>query len=334
MKIYIFSWNTQTVSFDKNNTNFIPILVDNIERTGADIVAIGLQEDSIRESELLVYNDLITKELGRYYHKIALEELSGWGVTTYKALREEWKYAPRGLRLAVYRRGDSDIIVDDIRMTSVICPGIREKITAGKGCVAVSLATNVGEITFLNMHLPFNSRSIIQDPNEIISSRHTAVLWQAMCLKTMWGTVTDLYRPDYAFVMGDLNFRVQIRGETDAEEIAKRILVDSEYLKELIVEADELYLLTQYSREQLEPTVPILSEGIAGIGPKFLPTCKLEQGRTETIYKLGSIKQRTPSWCDRILYQGDIKCTSYNCMDFGDMNLSDHAGVIGEYILH
>ena len=327
MKIYIFSWNAQSVCFNSTNTDFIQILGDNIKRTNCDLAVIALQEDAIRDSELLIANDLISKELSNSYHKIAFEELSGWGVTTYKTMREEWRYAPRGLRLAIYKRGDSDLEISHIDTMRTVCPGIRDKITAGKGGIAINLSTNLGEFTFLNIHLPFNSRSIMRGDS---IDRHSSVMWQANCFKQLYSSAIDKFNSDRVFVMGDFNFRVQIRYEESAKEIAQRILVDLDYLQELIKQADELTLLTNYSREQ-ESVVPIMKEGVCGNGPVFYPTCKLKQGRKETVYSLGKENQRTPSWCDRILYDGDVTCNFYNRMDFGNMNLSDHAAVIGEF---
>jgi hypothetical protein len=84
--------------------------------------------------------------------------------------------------------------------------------------------------------------------------------------------------------------------------------------------------------------IPHMYEGVHNMGPSFNPTCKLFQGReSSNIYNTGKYGQRTPSWCDRILYSKPsdliIMCTKYDRFEYGNMNLSDHAAVIGEYII-
>ena len=328
LQVFIFTWNTQTVRYN-NDADFVSVLGNEIVNSDRnyDLVVIGLQEDAIRDSPLL--NDgtsLIANALSGKYELLELVSLSGWGVTTYKALKDEWEYRPRGLRLAVFKRHGLNLDITHIDTTEMVCPSIRDWITAGKGGVAINLYTSVGKLTFLNMHLPFDSNSLLGD-------RHSAVMWQATCMRALYENTISLFDPDYLFLMGDLNFRVQIRSESGAAEIVKRLFDEPGYMTELYAEADELKLLMDYAE-----TVPVLNEGIDNCGPLFLPTCKLRQGREDSgvdSYRTGQQDQRTPSWCDRILFKelgdGEINCTAYDSWDYGAMNLSDHASVIGVY---
>jgi hypothetical protein len=333
MKLFVFSWNTQSVSYrNLESADFVPALGCKIRAVDPDLVIIGLQEDAIRDSELLAGESFINQELSPDYTFIKLVSLSGWGVTTYKALKNDWNYCPRGLRLAIFVKNGLEITKID--STELVCPGIRDWVTAGKGGVMVSLDTNLGSVTFLNIHLPFSSRSIKLDSPE----RKEAVLWQAHCLRELCTAVETRCNPDTLIVFGDLNFRVQVRKETGAQEIAERIFSDPEYLKELVNEADELRLLFDYFRTQHDG--PIFQEGIENQGPEFAPTCKLKSGRCGPLqhasYKLGHDNQRTPSWCDRILYrnnQGLMECLEYNHWEQGTMNRSDHAAVLGVFML-
>ncbi len=411
LQVFIFTWNTQTVRYnigDGPDADFVNVLSDKIINSDRnyDLVVIGLQEDAIRDSPLLADDSsIIVNSLEKKYQLIKLVTLNGWGITTYKALKEEWDYRPRGLRLAIFKRHDLELDITDVESKEMVCPGIRDWITAGKGGVAVSIHTSVGKIAFLNIHLPFSSRSIIQDPVQKISRRHDAVMWQANCLRKLYENTVNTFNPDYIFVLGDLNFRVQIRTESGAAEITQRIFEDPDYIKELIKEADELQLLLDYSRyggvlanpedsppEEQSPDkgsspagakphtvyargsssagakpriaeesadgsppyeqgttkqpapVPILNEGVNNSGPLFLPTCKLRQGRDDVqcgidSYRLGQEDQRTPSWCDRILFKqldgcrGELSCILYDRWDYGTMNLSDHASVVGVYCI-
>nr|QBK87239.1 MAG: uncharacterized protein LCMAC201_01410 [Marseillevirus LCMAC201] len=351
LQVFIFTWNTQTVRYnidDGPHADFVNILGDKIINSNYDLVVIGLQEDSIRDSLLLSDRDsLIVDSISTKYQLIKLASLSGWGVTTYKALKNEWDYRPRGLRLAIFKRKDLKLEITGVDTAEMVCPSFKDWVTSGKGCVVVNLHTSLGSFAFLNIHLPFSSRSIIQNPEHKVN-RHSAVMWQAHCLRKLYEDILKMYQPDYLFLFGDLNFRVQIRTETGAKEIAQKIFEDPDYIKELIREADELQLLFDYAKyasdsvsgeEKLNRLIPILSEGVNNSGPVFLPTCKLKQGRkkiTMNSYKLGRQNHRTPSWCDRILFKqfqsnGEICCILYDYWEYGTMTLSDHAAVIGVY---
>lgn len=360
LQIFIFTWNTQTVRYnvdDGPEADFVNVLGDKIinSERNYDLVVIGLQEDSIRDSPL---SSLIVDSIRKKYQLLKLVTLSGWGVTTYKALKDEWGYRPRGLRLVIFKRKDLKLEITSVEVNDMVCPSFKEWITSGKGGVVVNLHTSLGKLAFLNIHLPFSSRSIIQNPNDKISYRHRAMMWQAQCLRKLYENVISMYQPNYLFILGDLNFRVQIRTETGAKEIAQKIFDEPDYIKELIQEADELQLLFDYSKfmssdsdssqssEEEEEDIkkhtpiPILNEGINNSGPVFLPTCKLKRGRKNTCtvksYKLGRQNQRTPSWCDRILSKqfssdGELSCVLYDRWEYGTMNQSDHAAVFGVY---
>ena len=353
LQVFVFTWNTQTVRYNVNNgptADFVHVLSDRIisSEHNYDLVVIGLQEDAIRDSPLLADKDsLLGNGIAAKYELLEILSLSGWGSTTYKALKNEWEYRPRGLRLAVFKRKDLVIKIEKVESMDMVCPGIRDWFTCGKGGLAVSLHTSLGKVCFLNVHLPFNSRSIIQDPVDKISYRHEAVMWQAKCLRTLYEYTVDEYLPDYLIILGDLNFRVQIRTESGATDIATRIFNSPGYIAELIREADELHLLFDYSQHSDQdllcegpsiPPVPVMNEGIDDSGPVFLPTCKMRQGREyieeckQAAYSLGIEDQRTPSWCDRILYKqfkkgNNIKCIYYNRWEHGTMRMSDHSAV-------
>jgi hypothetical protein len=338
LSVFIFTWNTETVRYNIDNgpqADFIDTFSTKVINANCDLVVVGLQEDSIKDSILLSDEDsLLVKSIETHYTLLKISSLSGWGVTTYKALKHEWDYRPRGLRLAVFKRNDLELEITDVDHTEIVCPGVRNWITAGKGGVVINVHTSLGTISFLNTHLPFSSRSIIQDPNDKMSSRHHSVMWQAKCLRSLHDTVVANHSPDYLFILGDLNFRVQLRNESGADEVVQRIFDESAtgYIKELINEADELTLLFGYDND----CIPKFNEGVDNNGPMFVPTCKLKKGRkglNVKSYKTGKKNQRTPSWCDRILYQqnANIKCVVYDFWDYGTMNCSDHAAVFGIY---
>lgn len=336
LQICIFTWNTQTVRYGSVGgppTDFVCDLSEKIINSegSVDIAVVGLQEDSIRDSPILTE---LTNNLADHFELLKLTTLSGWGSTTYKALKNEWSYLPRGLRLAIYKRKALDMYIE-VDTLDMVCPSVCDWITCGKGGLAINLTTSMGKLCFLNMHLPFNSESILND-------RHDAVMWQAKCFRTLYDNAVEKYSPDYMFVLGDLNFRVQKRSNSGALEIAAKLISEPEYISELVNGADELRLLFNYSKGFERGPVPVMKEGPNDEGPTFLPTCKLRQGRTPNqcenaqIFLLGSKDHRIPSWCDRILYEGfksPVTCSSYNRWERGSMCFSDHCAVIGTYII-
>jgi hypothetical protein len=133
--------------------------------------------------------------------------------------------------------------------------------------------------------------------------------------------------------------------------IEKSIYVDSNKIIESINKDDALkYYYINYDElhEQMEKNnIYKLDEGTNNDGPMFEPTAKLYKCRSngEKNYKLGKHNQRWPSWCDRILYKNmenindhnthyKLKCINYDFFEEGKtMTMSDHAGVIGEFLL-
>jgi len=334
-KALIFSWNTQSVDYGvQTPVDFLDNLHDIVKKSCPDLFIVGLQEDSIRNSILL--NDetsLIVKKFQAEYILQELTELSGWGVTTYKALKKDWEYKPRGLRLAVFKRASSQIVIEEISVKTMVCPSLRDWLTCGKGGVCITVKTDREVLSFLNTHLPFSSKSM-----QRTEPRSPSLLWQAQCLQELYTQTVEEYSPDCIFVFGDLNFRVQTNDELGATEIAIKLFEQGRpFIKKMIDEYDELRLLINYPRSG----IPKFIEGVDNQGPIFIPTCKLKHCRKESdidreeIFKCGKADQRAPSWCDRIIFDASIgektivSCAKYDRMETGTMNHSDHAAVYG-----
>ncbi|GMT19175.1 hypothetical protein PFISCL1PPCAC_10472, partial [Pristionchus fissidentatus] len=110
-----------------------------------------------------------------------------------------------------------------------------------------------------------------------------------------------------SFWFGDLNFRI----EGEQAEVKKKI--DEGDLENLL-SLDQLLKTRQQGRVFTEyDEAPI----------KFPPSYRFFMGSTD--YDL----KRTPSWCDRILYKGSVKCTNYSRLD--TVLASDHLPVQGVY---
>lgn len=303
LKIFVFSWNTQSVILE--STRFIEKLKETINH---DILIFGLQEDAIRTP--IIFTEL--KKEFTDYEVVQETELSGWGVTTYKSMKNNLEYRPRGLRLIVFKKGELKITSN---VSSYVFPTLKNKITWGKGVVIINLdIENYGKLTIANLHLPYNSESLKKE-----EKREKALKWQTKCFE-MAESIINGFSPDYTIVMGDLNFRVT---GLDSVEVCKKIK-NNDFCFKINDELSKTGILDRFN------------EGVNNEGPNFPPTCKLFQMRSyypdEMIYNIGKFKQRTPSWCDRILYK-NLECESYKRYDEFEIRLSDHASVISEFYL-
>lgn len=313
--IFIYSWNTQSAEYLNTDCKFIDKLADQIKNGNYELAVIGLQEDAVNSGIIDMLSVRLIKD---DWSIVAESELYGWGATTFKTAVKEWRFIPRGVHTIVYKR---DINCINVETMNILAPGIYNKITYGKGGIMIRLQLeSTGQIiTFLNMHLPFDSYSLKEN-------RVKSLMWQAYCFNHIKAQIkTD---SDYLFVFGDFNFRTQIENEQELTNYKLYKFINNK-------KYDELNILFDYN------IINHMNEGIKGLGPCFLPTCKLKHSRNvnepELIsnYNLGKEKQRIPSWCDRILYKSEkeMYCIDYDRWDHDDMKKSDHAAVFAIFKL-
>jgi exonuclease III len=320
LSVAVFCWNVQSVRYADNNSqdekpeaDFIEQLAKKLEEF--DLVFFALQEDSIKDSPIVQ----LLKEKLIYQTEIESIELSGWGSTTYKAIKRNMEYLPRGLRLIAFK---SNRLSKNItaKVSSYVCPSIRDHITWGKGAVAIHLdIEDFGKLTMADFHLPFSSKGLRDS-----KIRKDNLEWQTTCFDYLYQNLKA--KSDNIIIAGDLNFRVDAVSQTVLES-----LNDEEKLLRVYNHNDELKRCMNFAE------LPYMREGIKNMGPAFNPTCKLFQRRETLSYNTGKYGQRTPSWCDRILYTCPedlvIECLKYDRYEYGNMCFSDHAAVIGEYII-
>ena len=120
----------------------------------------------------------------------------------------------------------------------------------------------------------------------------------------------QIFEHDSKFLCGDLNFRVELPG------VLARHLVSEGDIAELL-KSDQL--LQAFS----EGALPGYKEAPIS----FRPTYKFDEGTD--VYDSSS-KQRVPSWCDRVLYNGDVEVGAYRAFD---IRISDHRPVAAEFLL-
>jgi len=362
ISILIFSWNTGGVRIadslnikdilEWNNNKYISYLTDCkipdffdelvkiIKKNDYDLVVIGFQEDVKPGSYF--HSHFLPNEMIKYGYKfLARNKLIGVGMTTYSAIFEA-SIKFRGLRLSIYVKNNLYYpIMEETKKFEVINGSMTKSfvinpITRAKGAVALYISIpTIGTIAFINEHLPFESKSLIDSMlKQNYMLRQNSVNYQNNSFNNIYeNLILNLNKlPDYVIVMGDLNYRTKNTKEVpyDNQEMTKE-----EVLHYFYQNYDELY--DQMNKNNIYQ----LDEGVDNTGPLFEPTAKLNRGRTpdEKYYKRGKYNQRIPSWCDRILYKQlntnnnqTLKCELYQLFDHGKtMAGSDHAGVVAAF---
>lgn len=362
--------------------DFIDEIQKIIIKENIDIVCISFQEDAYPGSYF--HSDLLPNEImpSIGYKLIKRHKTIGLGKTTVKALFEG-SFTERGLRMSVYVRNElyhkivaleATMPEYDIKEYYYIYGGFTNEslnlfninrlfheTIAGKGAINTNLfLPDVGWVSFMNAHLPFDAKSLVlakqhQDP----MIRQTALMEQNECFNIMirelilndtYETFHGSYKkiiPSFTIIMGDLNYRIQ--DTNDASLIADRLLSDLNNPDKTVIREYLLYdeLRIQMSKGNIYP----FNEGINNSGPLFNPTAKMVHGRPsmtldsnytgQTFWKTGKWNQRAPSWCDRILYGSiqpsssyKITCNVYDRFDIGStIKLSDHCAVYGIYTI-
>lgn len=366
---------TTTYRFACEIADFVPPLIQRINAESPDVIVIAFAEDVYPNS--FCHSHLLPDELPKQGYKlIKRTKMMGVGATTYKALWS-FDFKMRGLRTSIYAKTDlantilqheKDLAMDiGCSQKEYLCSSM---LLRNKGATGSYIRVpDIGDIAFINVHLPFNSDglmdSVLKDDPMI---RYNDVLSQNVCFNEIYrNLVLELkMRPDYVIYMGDFNYRLRpIVVEPDhplasyanvtryfgAFEMAGLFEERGcpEIYRQVYLACDELY------EHMSKKNIYEFEEGVDNQGPLFFPTCKLVKNRPEgydqpapqprgrprmasKCFKLGLVNQRTPSWCDRILYQRlndrrvPLRCQSYERFDVGRvMKKSDHAGVIGVF---
>jgi len=372
-KITTFCWNTESIRlcetlskekklanrgryntenwYDCEIADFTEELNYRIKESSPDVFVVAFQEDaypgSYYHSHLLLDSekgDGIMPSLG--YKLIGRSKMIGAGVTTYKAAKQADVKA-RGLRMSVYAKQDIDVKLSDQR--EYICDSVLKR---GKGATAIYLQFPNYIVAVINAHFPFDAKSLTEyktsnDP----MIRQTAIYPSNICFNNIVRNLVNDHKDyvDIVILMGDLNYRVTT--SLDASLVAQELLDSYNDPDKNIIKK---YILFDELRQQImKNNVYSFMEGLGDQGPLFLPTCKMIKDRNFTCrfhdeavpaegkdcWNVGKHDQRTPSWCDRILYMDRCKnygilCVHYDRFDYGETMLeSDHAGVIGTFLI-
>lgn len=201
----------------------------------------------------------------------------------------------------------------------------------GKGAVMVDMFVKKNSenyrLNVINTHLPFSGK----EPDQGKKFRDMTIV---ETLK-YYEEVLELDSDYVKFIVGDLNYRIDFGDDVEMQE---------EYINELMRNpTPDKHTMSQYHRydqliQVMDEILVDYREGVDGEGPLFPPSCKLEKASTGVDSRGYEIEKgghkRVPSWCDRILYFGNVDCTYYDSFDYGTTKKSDHRPVVGLYTIH
>lgn len=304
------------------NANIIDIdFIENAKTKfiNTDILVVALQESGIKNPKTFLCSDQLlqkfAKDFSDTHYLLLKKKKAGVGAEGI-----------RGLRIGILVNNN---IIFNVRYEYLSYSPLKTSILSasegqqyGKGSIGIKLNINNYLLTIINSHFPFNGN--LQDQGKSIRD-------------ITFSETLNFYQQHkfldnpYIFV-GDLNYRVVI------PEL-NNIITENEF--------NALFSFTKlhntYSNyDTLKQTLnnrlflPYnLREGVNSKGIYFMPTSKLHKIKDRKYafsdYKVNKEDQeRTPSWTDRILYNS-LHCLMYDRFDYGNIALSDHAGVIGVF---
>lgn len=223
--------------------------------------------------------------------------------------------ATRGgqIRLVVFVRTKLAHLISVVDSNSV-------STTFNKGGVAISFFYKHTSFAFVNCHLSAHQNKTSARNAEV---RH---LIRSLKLKTSAPPQLDTLRQfHYVFWMGDLNYRVNFGDQGDAQSPSEATF-NSMVAKIHSGNLDELYACDQLQTEMHEGRV--FAE-FQESRPTFPPTFKVER-----CFPVVYTKQRSPAWCDRILWWS-APCLQVTQLSFDSANritTSDHKPVSSAFI--
>eukprot|EP00455_Lapot_gusevi_P051406 TRINITY_DN7650_c0_g1_i2.p1 TRINITY_DN7650_c0_g1~~TRINITY_DN7650_c0_g1_i2.p1 ORF type:complete len:636 (-),score=195.09 TRINITY_DN7650_c0_g1_i2:4-1911(-) len=219
------------------------------------------------------------------------------------------------MRLSVFVEKNYFQFISNIEFTSE-ATGVAH-VLGNKGGVVVSFSYKDSSFCFVNSHLAAHQNKCAgrnQNYSEIVEG-------------SVIGTkhVDMLHQFHHVIWMGDLNYRLDYGDQGDdpspSQETFEALVkeIDAENFDKLYYECDQLV------REMKENRVFL---GFTDIQPKFRPTFKVERNQPFT-YK----NQRSPAWCDRVLYRSmphaKLEVTKFVCCP--ELLTSDHKPVRADF---
>jgi hypothetical protein len=210
--------------------------------------------------------------------------------------------------------------------------------TLSKGSICTMLNWKNLSLSFMNSHLSFKKN---KGTNQGLEERKNDF---ESFYTDHYTKLGENFTKSLKFFIGDLNFR---NNNCEHTYVSSQIAQSKSFqniIPNIYKNCDQLYQLLN-SKDEKDKFYTNFTEGVRkniqnGEGIKFEPTCKLKKGRQNNQFKYDlhpNEYDRTPSWCDRILYSKNltneffITCFNYDSIDSGLTFQSDHSLVYGYY---
>lgn len=287
LKALCFTWNTESIPLcpDDNPSDtcepndYFADLAEKIKLEKPALVAFAYQEDGKPLSYFHShYAPAKMEKIG--YRLLARPRLMGLGKTTVKGLLAG-RLVARGLRLSLYCHRTIPTTSYKIETSYYANNNLYSK-----GGIAIYITFgNRLKLAFINCHLDFNAKSLIEyrkQGNYI--HRRSALAATNAGFNNMIEELVHKHDPTHVFVMGDLNYR--LNHNAGAMEVAKMFLENQnnpDFLYNMYRRHDEL-------RDQMiRQNIYAFEEGIDDKGPTFIPTTKMIKRQHDEVVSWGQV---------------------------------------------
>lgn len=369
MKIFVFSWNTQSIRLyeslhegivklnrqDKTSTflyngvyaDFLPQLLLKIKESEADIVIFCFQEDVYPGNyfKLLLDEELTTMNY-EFYHA---QRLLGVGKTTLKNL-SNYDVTMRGLSTIVYIK-DLINFEDNSPYEKYIPKFWYTTLFRNKGGMCMYITFGDKTLAIINSHLQFDANNLTQ------SVIQQDLMLRQDSLNKQNELFNELYRqfvlkmdiPNLACIfVGDFNYRLvpicnwsAARTSSEIFRLLNHFYFENNNDDETLEEKEEYKRMfrefciknDEYEQQRAKKNIYLLDEGVNNGGPLFPPTCKMNKNRAEGKILISSYKHGKSD--QRVpswcdrILYKNITCLEYDIFDVGNIKLSDHLALIG-----
>jgi endonuclease/exonuclease/phosphatase family metal-dependent hydrolase len=297
LKVYIGSWNVGNAEPSLDLSDWIP------KEKNYDIMAFGCQECKY--------------EPRKPFYTCP----DDWEGTLKQAVGEEYYVVEKKfmwqIGLIVFARKNLDTSITHVDSNKE-ATGVA-RVMGNKGGVTINFKSRHTSICFVNSHLAAHQDKV-EHRNMDVAEITTEMKSGASDLVNNW---------NYVFWMGDLNYRIEWGDDEDEKKARKPTQDNFNQVTEMIFQNkfEDLYAHDQLASQMRTHKV---FANFKEDQPHFPPTFKVERGK-ELVYK----DQRTPAWCDRILWKNVVgsKLMVNNFTSANKVTSSDHKPVWADFTI-
>ena len=258
-----------------------------------ELVVLGLQEMCKLTASNLLGNEERTQQWTTF---LISEVQAAYGVS-YRVIDVK---ALVGLLLVTLIREDLKDLVNPKSISSCSVKLGCHGAVGNKGAVSTSFTLGDTTLCIVNCHLaPF--KNYFQERNDHI---------HRILEKLKFPPNIGVYEHDLVLWLGDLNYRLDnIPAKRIEALISSKSFLELSHYDQLLLARDQQLALLEFQEAPLN----------------FQPSYKFIPNSCEYYYGQGE-KKREPSWCDRVLWRGELDALTYT--SFADLSQSDHKPVL------